>query len=295
MVFRERESGRRGAGMFLLDLAFLGLYLLVVALGEVVALLLELPFRAEARARKWLAIDEAEGGVVVGSGAAAEGIIAGEIEDGVGEMGGVAGRVVVAVLNCCRSGCLFREIAYVACLRNGEAATYENRQRELADVLRDQAVDELLTRRKETECKKLKDDNDDDDKIQQQFLNEKNESVSEMSSQGKVLDKGSEKQNQPESLWKHNFTDGIALGSAFLLYGSVGGWSTTLFLLAHELPQENELELCFENSLFQFPLSTGDTSKSNIVMGQDQGQSSLIEDSREAGSCTLQWPKCWQK
>ncbi|KAH7516206.1 hypothetical protein FEM48_Zijuj10G0110700 [Ziziphus jujuba var. spinosa] len=36
----------------------------------------------------------------------------------------------------------------------------------------------------------------------------------------------------------HNFTDGIALGSAFLLYGSVGGWSRTLFLLAHELPQE---------------------------------------------------------
>ncbi|KAI7993698.1 IAA-alanine resistance protein 1 [Camellia lanceoleosa] len=198
------------------------------------------------------------------------------------------GTMSEVVLNCCRSGCLFRAIAYVACLRNGEATTYENHQRELADVLRDQAVDELLTRRKETECKKLKDDNDDDDKIQQQFLNEKNESVSEMSSQGKVLDEGSEKQNQPESLWKrktgigagkynisdapngsthhiksvkkelshspsnlvfgylnlfydggHNFTDGIALGSAFLLYGSVGGWSTTRLLLAHELPQES--------------------------------------------------------
>ncbi|XP_057962448.1 IAA-alanine resistance protein 1 isoform X2 [Malania oleifera] len=36
----------------------------------------------------------------------------------------------------------------------------------------------------------------------------------------------------------HNFTDGMALGSAFLLYGSVGGWSRTVFLLAHELPQE---------------------------------------------------------
>ncbi|KAK3004830.1 hypothetical protein RJ639_019331 [Escallonia herrerae] len=36
----------------------------------------------------------------------------------------------------------------------------------------------------------------------------------------------------------HNFTDGMALGSAFLLYGSIGGWSRTLFLLAHELPQE---------------------------------------------------------
>ncbi|KAG0620293.1 hypothetical protein M758_4G205100 [Ceratodon purpureus] len=36
----------------------------------------------------------------------------------------------------------------------------------------------------------------------------------------------------------HNFTDGMALGSAFLLHGTVGGWSRTLFLLAHELPQE---------------------------------------------------------
>ncbi|CAL5430416.1 unnamed protein product [Camellia sinensis] len=162
--------------------------------------------------------------------------------------------------------------------------------------------------------KKLKDDNDDDDKIQQQPLNEKNECISEISSQGKVLDGVSEKQNQPESLRKklyrdamaisilmdvilvtgkrktssgagednisdapngstdhiksvvqkgpshspsnlvfgylnlfsdgvHNFTDGMALGSAFLLYGSVGGWSRTLFLLAHELPQE-ALEGC---------------------------------------------------
>lgn len=42
---------------------------------------------------------------------------------------------------------------------------------------------------------------------------------------------------------QHNFTDGIALGSAFLLYGSVGGWSRTLFLLAHELPQEVQVLL----------------------------------------------------
>jgi len=40
---------------------------------------------------------------------------------------------------------------------------------------------------------------------------------------------------------QHNFTDGMALGSAFLLYGSVGGWSRTLFLLAHELPQEVQI------------------------------------------------------
>lgn len=40
------------------------------------------------------------------------------------------------------------------------------------------------------------------------------------------------------SVVQHNFTDGMALGSAFLIYGSVGGWSRTIFLLAHELPQE---------------------------------------------------------
>jgi len=42
---------------------------------------------------------------------------------------------------------------------------------------------------------------------------------------------------------QHNFTDGMALGSAFLLYGSVGGWSRTMFLLAHELPQEVQIHL----------------------------------------------------
>lgn len=36
----------------------------------------------------------------------------------------------------------------------------------------------------------------------------------------------------------HNFTDGMALGAAFLNHGTLGGWSRTLFLLAHELPQE---------------------------------------------------------
>ncbi|GBG92707.1 hypothetical protein CBR_g56846 [Chara braunii] len=36
----------------------------------------------------------------------------------------------------------------------------------------------------------------------------------------------------------HNFTDGMALASAFMHHGSVGGWSRTLFILAHELPQE---------------------------------------------------------
>ncbi|KAF7820235.1 OTU domain-containing protein [Senna tora] len=47
--------------------------------------------------------------------------------------------------------CLFRAIAHGACLRNGEEAPDENRQRELADELRAQVVDELLKRREETE------------------------------------------------------------------------------------------------------------------------------------------------
>ncbi|KAK7279539.1 hypothetical protein RJT34_24592 [Clitoria ternatea] len=47
--------------------------------------------------------------------------------------------------------CLFRAIAHGACLRNGEKAPDENRQRELADELRARVVDELLKRREETE------------------------------------------------------------------------------------------------------------------------------------------------
>ncbi|KAL0358568.1 UNVERIFIED_CONTAM: OVARIAN TUMOR DOMAIN-containing deubiquitinating enzyme 4 [Sesamum angustifolium] len=39
----------------------------------------------------------------------------------------------------------------MACLRNGEEAPDENRQRELADELRAQVVEELLKRRKEVE------------------------------------------------------------------------------------------------------------------------------------------------
>ncbi|KAG8390529.1 hypothetical protein BUALT_Bualt01G0093000 [Buddleja alternifolia] len=47
--------------------------------------------------------------------------------------------------------CLFRAIAHMACLANGEKAPDENRQRELADELRAQVVKELLKRRKEVE------------------------------------------------------------------------------------------------------------------------------------------------
>ncbi|KAD2093507.1 hypothetical protein R6Q59_008749 [Mikania micrantha] len=47
--------------------------------------------------------------------------------------------------------CLFRAIAHMVCLRNGKGVPDENQQKELADELRAQVVDELLKRRKEIE------------------------------------------------------------------------------------------------------------------------------------------------
>lgn len=85
----------------------------------------------------------------------------------------------------------------------------------------------------------------------------------------------------------HNFTDGMALGSAFLLYGSVGGWSRTLFLLAHELPQEigdfgilvrsgfSAPKALFFNFLSALVALAGTALA--LLWGQDPGQSSLIE------------------
>ncbi|KAJ0038742.1 hypothetical protein Pint_22509 [Pistacia integerrima] len=85
----------------------------------------------------------------------------------------------------------------------------------------------------------------------------------------------------------HNFTDGMALGSAFLLYGSVGGWSRTLFLLAHELPQEvgdfgilvrsgfSVSKALFFNFLSALVALAGTAIA--LLLGQDPGQSSLIE------------------
>ncbi|KAJ0435786.1 putative zinc/iron permease [Helianthus annuus] len=85
----------------------------------------------------------------------------------------------------------------------------------------------------------------------------------------------------------HNFTDGMALGSAFLLYGSVGGWSRTLFLLAHELPQEigdfgilvrsgfSVSKALFFNFLSALVALAGTALA--LSVGQDPGQSSLIE------------------
>ncbi|XP_050275654.1 IAA-alanine resistance protein 1 isoform X1 [Quercus robur] len=85
----------------------------------------------------------------------------------------------------------------------------------------------------------------------------------------------------------HNFTDGMALGSAFLLYGSVGGWSRTLFLLAHELPQEvgdfgilvrsgfSVSKALFFNFLSALVALVGTAMA--LLWGQDPGQSSYIE------------------
>uniref|UniRef100_A0ACD5ZU37 Uncharacterized protein n=1 Tax=Avena sativa TaxID=4498 RepID=A0ACD5ZU37_AVESA len=85
----------------------------------------------------------------------------------------------------------------------------------------------------------------------------------------------------------HNFTDGMALGSAFLLHGSVGGWSRTLFLLAHELPQEvgdfgilvrsgfTVSKALFFNFLSALSALAGTALA--LSLGKDPGHSSLIE------------------
>nr|CAB3483212.1 unnamed protein product [Digitaria exilis] len=85
----------------------------------------------------------------------------------------------------------------------------------------------------------------------------------------------------------HNFTDGMALGSAFLLHGSVGGWSRTLFLLAHELPQEvgdfgilvrsgfTVSKALFFNFLSALVALAGTALA--LSLGKDPGHSSLIE------------------
>ncbi|XP_062191890.1 IAA-alanine resistance protein 1-like [Phragmites australis] len=85
----------------------------------------------------------------------------------------------------------------------------------------------------------------------------------------------------------HNFTDGMALGSAFLLHGSIGGWSRTLFLLAHELPQEvgdfgilvrsgfTVSKALFFNFLSALVALVGTALA--LSLGKDPGHSSLIE------------------
>jgi zinc transporter 7 len=88
-------------------------------------------------------------------------------------------------------------------------------------------------------------------------------------------------------MMQHNFTDGMALGSAFLLHGSVGGWSRTLFLLAHELPQEvgdfgilvrsgfTVSKALFFNFLSALVALAGTALA--LSLGKDPGHSSLIE------------------
>ncbi|KAM0961038.1 hypothetical protein ACFX2I_020364 [Malus domestica] len=85
----------------------------------------------------------------------------------------------------------------------------------------------------------------------------------------------------------HNFTDGMALGSAFLLHGSVGGWSRTLFLLAHEIPQEvGDFGILVRSGfsvskalLFNFlsALVALLGTAMALILGQNAGRSSLIE------------------
>ena len=82
------------ASAFLLGLTLFGFNFLVAALREL-ALLLEPPLRAELGLRGRLAIDETEGGVVIGGAGGREGVVVGEIEDGIGR---VLGAVLVGVV-----------------------------------------------------------------------------------------------------------------------------------------------------------------------------------------------------
>jgi hypothetical protein len=47
--------------------------------------------------------------------------------------------------------CLFRAVAHGACLRSGRSAPDESTQRQMADDLRNKAVDELVRRRESSE------------------------------------------------------------------------------------------------------------------------------------------------
>jgi hypothetical protein len=66
------------AGTLFLGLTLASLHLFIMALGEL-ALLLETPFWAKSRLRRWLSIDQVEGGVIFRKGW--EGLIIGEVED----------------------------------------------------------------------------------------------------------------------------------------------------------------------------------------------------------------------
>ncbi|ESQ28471.1 hypothetical protein EUTSA_v10018501mg [Eutrema salsugineum] len=124
---------------------------------------------------------------------------------------------------------------------------------------------------------------------------DKSDSGAEITSDGK-LDKSEQVETHSSLVFGylnlfsdgvHNFTDGMALGSAFLIYGSVGGWSRTMFLLAHELPQEigdfgilvrsgfTVTKALFFNFLSALVALAGTALV--LVWGNEPGQSSLIE------------------
>ncbi|KAF7021539.1 hypothetical protein CFC21_034479 [Triticum aestivum] len=123
---------------------------------------------------------------------------------------------------------------------------------------------------------KSDDEGKDTDQVQQNSLHD--------GATRKMIDAENE---QESNATKHNFTDGMALGSAFLLHGSVGGWSRTLFLLAHELPQEigdfgilvrsgfTVTKALFFNFLSAL-VALGGTALA-LSLGTDPGHSSLIE------------------
>jgi len=71
------------ASSLLLSLSLPSLNLLVTALRELAVLVVvEAPLWAKLRARRRLAIDQAEGGVFVGRKCGGEGVVAGEVENG---------------------------------------------------------------------------------------------------------------------------------------------------------------------------------------------------------------------
>lgn len=86
------------ASTLFLRFTFPRLDLFIPALRELVSVVLKPPFRTEFGAWWRLAVDEAEGGIVVSVEAAGEGIISGEIEGGVGGAVAVVGAVRVVVV-----------------------------------------------------------------------------------------------------------------------------------------------------------------------------------------------------
>ncbi|KAI7994367.1 IAA-alanine resistance protein 1 [Camellia lanceoleosa] len=90
----------------------------------------------------------------------------------------------------------------------------------------------------------------------------------------------------------HNFTDGMALGSASSFMDQLVGGQELCFCLHMSFLKSLSKALFFN---FLSALVALARATLALVMSQDQGQSSLIEDSRQAGSCTLQLSKCWQK